>query len=208
LSKVRLPGCKLENDTDVLGVGLGAYSCFASPSGDELGHAAPVATVSTSAADSAYAPRVEPDQPPISIGPQHATGDEIFDLPRMHGRGRLSLINGTGEDAVALMFSTRTGDLARSTYIRAGETATIKNVATGRYWVRVTQGQQWDDSSQSFLKFASFFIYPTTASFAETQDDTHYFYDDLTLTLHAVPNGNIQTKPISKEEFWRRAPID
>lgn len=133
----------------------------------------------------------------------HSTGDEMAPKSSARGRGRLTLINGTGEDAVILVLDVDTGELARSIYVSAGTTGTIEGVPKGTYSVNVTTGTNWSDGEKSFLEDPSYFTFSHSYRFAETEFSDRIEYSKWSLTLNEVPDGNVNKEPITREQFWR-----
>jgi hypothetical protein len=105
------------------------------------------------------------------------------------GLGTLNVRNGTGRDAVVVMFEM---DLQRrAVYIRTGTTAAIPRVAPGSYTVRFTSGAWWN--GEEFLKETTFLEFDRPVVFEETSKADGIQYSDFDLTLQAVIGGNVRT---------------
>ena len=156
---------------------------------------------------SGAAPTVEDCEAKVAES-RHTTGEELGPFTHNTGRGLLSLVNGTGTDAVVLLFSSDTGTLARSVFIRKHQTARLARLSPDKYWVRVTVGDDWDDHEREFLKCVDYFEFPHEYTFAETERDDGIEYDKLTLTLNEVPDGNVRKVRISRQAFWANTARD
>lgn len=130
-----------------------------------------------------------------------ANGQEVMRGSKKRGLGRLTLANGTQKDAVALLFRENTDVVARSVYVLAGQSANIDKLATGKYFVRVTLGQKWSNDDRSFIEGDEYFTFPHSYEFREENVGEKIESDQVSLTLHSVPGGNIQKEPITKAQF-------
>jgi hypothetical protein len=130
----------------------------------------------------------------------HDNGDELIAPLSNHGRGTLTLINGTQYDAVVNMITDER--VRRSIFISAGQTAILSHISQGTYEVRVAQGNAWSDDAHAFNEPAGYFAFPHPYTFEETAKDSGIEYDKISLTLHEVPDGNIIKVPITEAAFW------
>lgn len=137
-----------------------------------------------------------------------ANGQEVIKGAKERGLGRLTLVNGTQKDAVALLFRENTDIVARSVYVLAGQSANIDKVATGKYFVRVTLGQKWSRDDRSFAEEDEYFTFPHAYAFSEENVGEKTEFDQVSLTLHAVPGGNIKKEPITKAQFLAIQPAN
>ena len=126
----------------------------------------------------------------------------MTDESNARGRGRVTLINGTNEDGVILMVNNETGEIDRSVYVCAGGTGIINRVAAGEYWIRATLGSGWSDAENTFTENDSYFTFPHPYKFTEKAIGDEIQSDQISLTLHTVPNGNVHKESISKAQFW------
>ena len=139
---------------------------------------------------------------PVSSTPRHATRDHLSLTSGPVGRGKLTLICGTDRDSVVLVVDAQSLELIQSAYVRAHDTVELKGIAPGTYWVRVTQGNMWDDSDGRFYRDSSYFQFPRPYKFAETDVGNAIESDHISLTLNEVPDGNVRIVHITPVEFW------
>jgi hypothetical protein len=130
-----------------------------------------------------------------------ANGQEVIRGSKKRGRGRLTFVNGTSKDAVALLFRENTDVVARSVYVLAGQSANIDKLATGKYFVRVTLGQKWNNDDRSFAEGDEYFTFPHAYEFTEEKVGENIESVQVSLTLHTVPGGNIKKEPITRAQF-------
>ena len=135
-----------------------------------------------------------------------ANGQNIGAERDDEGLGQLRLINGTQSDAVVRVYRAASGVLSRAIYVRQGETAFVGRVSRGKYVVKVATGGKWSSQADDFEACVSYFKFAETYEFKEIPKDGSTEYDQLTLTLHTVPNGNVEKTPITREEFFSGEP--
>jgi hypothetical protein len=140
--------------------------------------------------------------PPVSSTPRHVTGDHLSPTSGPVGRGALTLICGTDRDSVVLLVDAQSLELIQSAYVRAHDTVELKGIAPGTYWVRVTQGNMWDDTDGRFYRDPSYFQFPHPYKFAETDVGKAIESDHVSLTLNEVPDGNVRIVHITPVDFW------
>lgn len=137
-----------------------------------------------------------------------------------YGRGKfdsnslskLSVSNKTSTDAVVLLCDTH-GEVIRNVFVKKGSYLTIKNIPSCRCIMKVMFGNDWykgkDNGSGfpkgGFIKDESFTISKWTDAFDFTPQyvDEGIDYPTYEITLHAVRNGNFQTKASNKNEFFK-----
>ena len=85
-------------------------------------------------------------------------------------------------------------------YVQAQSSATI-SVADGDYIVKYTTGSQWYGTSSMFGKDASYTLAEDSFEFETTYTYEYIYYSIISITLYAVPNGNLETTPISADAF-------
>jgi hypothetical protein len=74
---------------------------------------------------------------------------------------------------------------------------TVARISSGEYKVQFTTGRDWDSKQLAFREDQAFATFGEALSFT----DDGRFYSTYEITLHAVPNGNVQKKTISAEAF-------
>lgn len=124
-----------------------------------------------------------------------STGEELWPVQRV-GHGMLVVENGTEFDAVVKLVNERTMETERVVFVRAGATATVRRIATGRYILRYGLG--WDVlSSGTFSRHAHYGEFERRPFFTETsQQMTTY-----EVTLHKVAGGDATALDISEADF-------
>lgn len=137
------------------------------------------------------------DLPPRSL----LTGTEIIPAVGPTGLGTLTIKNGTGEDAAVKLDDTKTKLSARFVYVRGGDEFTVKGIGSGVYFLRYTQGSDWDPGNHTFRKSPTYSEFEQTLDFNERRTDTGVAYHDYTVTLQKVLHGNARTRRITKEQF-------
>jgi hypothetical protein len=115
------------------------------------------------------------------------------------GHCELTADNGTDTDALVRLISEPSGQLARNFYVSAGNAFTEKRVPPGNYVLRIALGKDWNESVRRF-NYRRTFEETQPFDLTETAND----YSVVTITLHAVLNGNFHMHPINEDQFWRR----
>lgn len=126
-----------------------------------------------------------------------ATGHEMWP-PRVYGTGELVVENGTGFDAVAKLVNEETARTERMVFIRAGDTARIYRIPTGRFALRYALG--WDVTiAGTFMRQAHYGEFEPRLFFSETAGQSTVYE----ATLHAVVGGDARTSEISEAAFMK-----
>jgi hypothetical protein len=141
-------------------------------------------------------PVEDPPSPPSSEPPTVAstppgisppTGTNLIPEAAHSGKGELVAVNGSNFDAVLVVVRTNTHRPVREVAIRAQGTATLRHLSQGRYSI--------------YFCNSGCFEFGNDVWYSETQTEDGTQYSQYTITLTPVPNGNVNSKPISKEEF-------
>jgi flagellar basal body-associated protein FliL len=125
----------------------------------------------------------------------------------------ITVKNGTNQDAVVIFTNAYSDKCMRNAFIRANSNYTIKQIPEGIYKMKCYYGNNWDSSLNNGDGFPvggfKRNVYFTTPSsnkdyFNMFTEETYngYNYPTYTVTLHKVVNGNMQTKNISKNDFF------
>ena len=164
--------------------------------------------------DGPQAKRIRP-MPPSEMEPNNprslALGATPFGPGIASGHSTLLVKNGTDTDAMVRVIELGlTAQMVRNFYIPAGRNFTSESVPPGNYVLRVALGKDWNDSQRHFNYRQSFketqpFEISETTNVEQTAGGlvTHTRFDEMSITLHKVANGNFQSHPISEEQFWR-----
>jgi hypothetical protein len=127
------------------------------------------------------------------------TGTKIIDDQATTGRGELEAINGTGFDACVFVFflDSNTQKIVRKVYIKSQDSFTLGHLSPGNYNVLFAIGIDWDNTGERFNRNASYFEFGKVLSFEEEGRS----YEQHTITLNPVANGNVHARSISEAEF-------
>lgn len=154
-------------------------------------------------------PKFDPTKPLTIVYSQTApgverpvSGVELIGGASDTGLGTLNVRNGTGRDAVVVMFQ---GDRQRrAIYIWADSAAAIPKVAAGSYTARFTSGAWWN--GEEFLKDTTYLEFQRPLVFEETRENDGIAYSDFDLTLQPVVGGNARTR--STAPFKLSVPLE
>lgn len=113
----------------------------------------------------------------------------------------MTIVNESSVDAVVNLAEWDTDLLVRSVYIDAGSTYTLRDIRPGSYRMVFTQGMDWDDQNVQFRSDASYFKFGRALDFEERRDGSSIHYKALSVTLNAVPDGNVQRVEVGPDEF-------
>lgn len=111
------------------------------------------------------------------------------------GLGRLTIRNGLKRDGVVTLVRGRTK--AISVYVRAGKSATVRNIADGTYRIFFTTGYRYSVSKKRFTRSASYQRFNDRLRFRTFGNQ----YTIYRLTLHQVPGGNARTNHVNPRDF-------
>lgn len=127
-------------------------------------------------------------------------------LPRyFNGLGELRIDNGTRQDAVVKLVKKSIDSSIYTAYIKSDNIHIIKNIPDGRYTLVFMHGEDWSESSKTFLVARSYSefeedFYYTTKEVTE-YDGIYEEYNTYEITLHSVYGGTADIDPISANEF-------
>ena len=119
------------------------------------------------------------------------------------GDGTLRVENGTDSDAVVKLVDSTLGALVVEFYVRHGQTASVDQIPDGTFQVIFAGGDDWDSEAQGFTRDVSFAAFDKRFDFTTKRTGYEVDYSSFTLTLHAVPHGNLSSQPISAADFKR-----
>jgi len=125
------------------------------------------------------------------------TGWRMLPDRKTSGQGQIRAINGTPFDACVFILDNSTQERVRSVFIRAANSFSFDRVEPGNYRILYTIGTGWDKTNNEFGESASYFEFGRILSFQEQSG----MIERYTITLHAVPNGNVQARSLSESEF-------
>jgi hypothetical protein len=118
------------------------------------------------------------------------------------GEGTLTVDNGTSDDATVELVNINTDESSRYAYIQAHRKLTLKGIEAGAYHLMFSSGTNWagDDftCSPSYSEFEKELVY------AESVVGNRHRFHEMSVTLHTVPQGNVEIKTISRADFRHR----
>jgi hypothetical protein len=131
------------------------------------------------------------------------TGTRVIDNIDSHGHGELTVENGTVNDAVVCL--NRNGVEVNETvlgfFVKSGGRAHIHKIPEGTYNVAFTTGLNWVEEDGEFSWHPAYSEFEHPFNFSEQRDADGVQYHSISVTLHAVPLGNVRTRTISREAF-------
>jgi len=137
-------------------------------------------------------------------GVRPETGTFIKDSER-NGYGVLVVENNNAvgdndtRDAVAMLIGDNDTPIL-AVYVREAESFEITGIEDGVYDFYFTVGDDWDDESARFSD-PEFYRTDSPLPFETEEDESQVIYSQWTITLEAVPDGNIDQVEVSDDEF-------
>jgi hypothetical protein len=119
------------------------------------------------------------------------------------GHGKLTVENGTSEDAVARLSDAGTDQTVRWFFVQAHSSAQMTQIPQGTYRLTFTTGLNWVESEDTFSWHPSYNEFERTFEYSEQHDSEGFQYHSISVTLNPVLLGNVRTKAITREEFLR-----
>jgi hypothetical protein len=117
------------------------------------------------------------------------------------GLGRLSIDNGTAQDAAVALVDFDSEEAVRYVYIAAHRKYTMRDIEVGKYRLRFELGGNWVDDD--FTCSPSFSEFEKALQFVEPSREDEQYYKVVSVTLHPVLEGNARTTSISRTQFRR-----
>jgi hypothetical protein len=130
-------------------------------------------------------------------------GAHIGDVLCGGGHGKLTVQNGTSEDAVVRLYDNATGETVCWFFVDAKNSAKETQIPQGIYRLAYTTGLDWIESEDTFHWQPSYNKFERILEYNEQRDDEGVQYHDISVTLQPVLGGNVHTKHISREEFLK-----
>jgi hypothetical protein len=131
------------------------------------------------------------------------TGTRIEEDIGIGGHGKLTVENGTSDDAVVRLCDVATDQTLRWFFVQAHSSAHVAKVPRGTYRLAFTTGLNWVESEDTFSWHPSYSEFDKTFEFSERRDSEGVQYKAISVTLNPVMFGNVKTKTITREEFLR-----
>ena len=127
-------------------------------------------------------------------------------------QGDITIVNGTSQDALVLVYEIGTKKIIRNIYVRSGDKANISHAPQGYLRMKTFYGNDWasdlnngyGNPTGGFTKDVSFSEMASNERFDMNweEDYSGISYPSYSVTLHKIANGNLQTKNIRKEQFF------
>jgi len=146
-------------------------------------------------------PAIDPVVQPGEVGRMLQTNrpanGTIFTKTSNQGHGQLTIHNGTKWDAQVKLVSPTRKYIFLSVYIHSGKSATVTNIRANNYKLVYALGEGWDDSRMKMFRISA------TASFDKLLvfEKSSEYYSTIRVTLHPVEGGNVNSRPISQDDF-------
>lgn len=117
------------------------------------------------------------------------------------GYGKLTIVNGRADDAVAMLTPWNADSTVVAAYIRAGDSYTMTEIPDGDYALYFTLGEEWNRVSSQFTSAARRARFEDMLTFDTTQSGNTIYYSTFEVTLHAVEGGTAATRDVPASEF-------
>lgn len=131
------------------------------------------------------------------------TGTRIAEDIGADGHGKLTVENGTSEDAVVQLSDVATDQTVRWFFVKAHSSAHKALIPQGTYRLTFTTGLNWVESEDTFSWQPSYYEFEQTFEYREQRDSEGVQYKTISVTLNPVLFGNVRTKEITREEFLK-----
>lgn len=153
----------------------------------------------------------EPESQPTRTQPPEPRPTQYNSLPtgtRIEkdagtGHGKLTIENGTTEDAVVRLSRVADDQTVRWFFVKAHTTAHMSRIPQGNFRLTYTTGLNWDEPEDIFRWQPSYDEFERTFDYNEQEDSERIRFHDISVTLNPVLFGNVQTKTITRDEFLR-----
>jgi hypothetical protein len=147
--------------------------------------------------------RTQPDDPRPKNYNSLPTGTRIEEDVGTNGHGELTVKNGTRDDAVVRLFDAGSYQTVRWFFVQAHSSGEVAELPQGTYRLAFTTGLNWVESEDTFSWHPSYSEFERAFAYSEARDSEGVQYHSISVTLHAVPLGNVKTRAISREEFLK-----
>jgi hypothetical protein len=131
------------------------------------------------------------------------TGARIEEDMGTGGHGKLTVQNGTDEDAVVQLSDVTNDQTVRWFFVKAHSSAHVSRIPQGSYRLTYTTGLNWVESEDTFSWQPSYNEFERTFDYSEQRDSEGVKYHAISVTLNSVLFGNVRTRSITREEFLR-----
>jgi hypothetical protein len=129
------------------------------------------------------------------------TGTRCEEDASPNGHGKLTVENGTSEDAEVNLSDAGTDEIVRCFFVQAHTSAQVAKIPQGTDRLKFATGLDWVKSEDTFRWHPSYSEFERALVYSEERDAEGVQYHTIRVTLHSVPSGNAKTRAISREEF-------
>lgn len=148
----------------------------------------------------AYGYRVDLSLPPVSRQQNRTLASGQFVRQgQLTGRGKLTIDNGRGQDAVVTLASGR--HPAFSVYVRKGSKHKVTGIRDGTYLMYFAGGVDWDPAVRAFTRDCTFVRFDDSLKFETSQIGTKIRSTTWTITLQPVVGGTASTTEVDPSEL-------
>ena len=149
-------------------------------------------------------PKSPPPPTPKAVVNRLTTGTNISIPQGPLGRGKLRIQNGTSYDAAVELVEAETNTTRRFVYIKAREETSLGTIAPCQCRLLFALGTDWDRAAEQFRDDTSYFVFDDSLRFNETKTEGKDRWMEVSVTLHAVPEGKAKLTRLSKQDFDRQ----
>ncbi|GHV35313.1 hypothetical protein FACS1894180_7250 [Bacteroidia bacterium] len=150
----------------------------------------------------------------VSAGNPPKNGDAPFNScfgeGKFDGDAYVTFKNANETDAIVCLVNVKTSETVRNMFIGAGKNITMNEIPSGKYYLKVYYGNNWNTEKQNFCG--------TTGAFEDDErfqksdqkkdyvviENTKQSYTIGTITLYGVVDGNMSSTPMSAQDFFTK----
>ena len=131
--------------------------------------------------------------------------DACFGKGIYGGQGTIKFENSNNYDVVISLVEFTSGRTIRNEYIRKGATFSMTNLPNGRYYIKGYYGNDWNPTATNFCGTSGAFDSDAHFSKSDNWNDTMEItgYEEWTVTLYSVTNGNMSTKSTNAADYFK-----
>ncbi len=135
--------------------------------------------------------------------------DDCFGTGRYAGQAYIVFKNSNTSDAIVCLVNNSTDKTIRNEYIRKGTDFKMSSIPSGTYYLKVYYGNNWNKNKTNFCGTKGAFEYSESFSKSDNYTDLIQIennansYTTGTITLYTVAGGNMGSKNMSKEDFFK-----
>lgn len=125
------------------------------------------------------------------------------------GEAYIVFKNSNETDAIVCLVNYSTTKTIRNEYIKAGTDYKMRKIPTGKYFLKVYYGNDWNSEKINFCGSKGGFNFDESFSKSDEIGDlieienTSNSYTTGTITLYKVANGNMHSEQINESEFFK-----